>query len=145
LNPKGVVPPFLLEVFLHLGVVLTYLIDKLALRTGNKKLHPTETSPIALRPSLLELHSYSPKSKFPGSSLIAYDMIDEELCDIINAKVKEHFKKTVPYKEALIDVSTTAFFVKLSEKGKKQCIHESFFVKISVVSCFLMYSRCGLW
>jgi hypothetical protein len=53
-------------------------------------------------------------------------MTDEELCDIINAKVKEHFKKIVPYKEAPIDVSTKAFFVKMSEKGKKQCIHKSF-------------------
>jgi hypothetical protein len=36
---KGAVASFFLEVFLHLDVVLTYLVDKV----GNKKLHPTKT------------------------------------------------------------------------------------------------------
>ena len=50
---KGAVASFFLEVFLHLDVVLTYLVDKV----GNKKLHPTKTSLIALRSSLLKYHS----------------------------------------------------------------------------------------
>jgi hypothetical protein len=40
-------------VLLHLDVVPTYLVYKV----GNKKLHPTKTSLIALRSSLLKYHS----------------------------------------------------------------------------------------
>jgi hypothetical protein len=45
-----------------------------------------------------------------------------ELNVVVRAEVKEHFKKTMPKKEAPVDVSTKAFFVKTFKKGKKQCI-----------------------
>jgi hypothetical protein len=46
-------------------------------------------------------------------------MTDEELCVVVSAKVKEHFKKTVIEKEAPIDPSMKTFFINMSKKGKK--------------------------
>lgn len=49
-------------------------------------------------------------------------MTNKELDVVISAEVKEHFKKIVHKKEASIDASKNSFFVKMSEKAKKQSI-----------------------
>ena len=51
---------------------------------------------------------------------LSYDMTNEELNAIVSIEVKEYFKKTMPKKESLIDVSIKAFFVKMRDKEKKQ-------------------------
>lgn len=53
---------------------------------------------------------------------LSYDMTNEELNAIVSIEVKEYFKKTIPKKESLIDVSIKAFFVKMRDKEKKQYI-----------------------
>jgi hypothetical protein len=60
-------------------------------------------------------------SKF-ASKQLPCDIIVEELCAVDSTEVKDHFKKTIAEKEALLGSSAKPFFVKMSEKVKKQPI-----------------------
>jgi isocitrate dehydrogenase kinase/phosphatase len=53
------------------------------------------------------------------SKKLACDKTNKELDVVISAEVKEHFKKIIHKKEAPIDASKNSFFVKMSEKAKK--------------------------